>query len=232
MKLADLPRRTPNMRLYQSNQDQQEQEQGEPMQHQQTEERQEPMHEQQEHAVQCTSDNNNDINGASSVAIKTEKMEEGGDGDDVVSGNAAGAAPEQVVVKQEVGVEEPQPPASTSTTSSSSSYSGAGGAAAAVDELLVSFPCTDSMSADAAVSTASLSQQQQKYQQQCPPRDFSSWGRADNYLDLLEAMWSAQALKERHFDSWTSDLRNAHIEKVSSVCCSFVYLFVNGNDSP
>jgi hypothetical protein len=45
-------------------------------------------------------------------------------------------------------------------------------------------------------------------------RDYASWTPADRYLDLLEGMWLAQALKERHFDSWISDLRNMHIEQV------------------
>lgn len=45
-------------------------------------------------------------------------------------------------------------------------------------------------------------------------RDYTTWTPADRILDLLEGMWSAQALKERHFDSWISDLRNMHIEQV------------------
>jgi hypothetical protein len=45
-------------------------------------------------------------------------------------------------------------------------------------------------------------------------QDFSSWSEADKYLDFLEAMWVTQALKERHFDSWITDLKNKHIEQV------------------
>ena len=33
-------------------------------------------------------------------------------------------------------------------------------------------------------------------------------------LDLLEAMWSIQALKERHFDSWMIDLNAIHTKEV------------------
>ncbi len=43
---------------------------------------------------------------------------------------------------------------------------------------------------------------------------FDTWTLADKYLDLVEAMWAAQALKERHFDSWIMDMRNMHIEQV------------------
>ena len=38
---------------------------------------------------------------------------------------------------------------------------------------------------------------------------------ADKYMDLLEVMWSTQAMKERHFDSWFSDLQLMHIRDVS-----------------
>jgi hypothetical protein len=53
------------------------------------------------------------------------------------------------------------------------------------------------------------------------PRDYASWTTADRYLDVLEGMWLAQALKERHFDSWISDLRNMHIEQVCMFCIIF-----------
>lgn len=46
------------------------------------------------------------------------------------------------------------------------------------------------------------------------PRDYTRWTPADAQLDLLEGLWLAQALKERHFDSWISDLRNMHVEQV------------------
>ena len=39
--------------------------------------------------------------------------------------------------------------------------------------------------------------------------------KVDICLDLLEAMWSIQALKERHFDSWMSDLNIIQIKEVS-----------------
>jgi hypothetical protein len=54
------------------------------------------------------------------------------------------------------------------------------------------------------------------------PRDFSTWTPADTVLDLLEGMWLAQALKERHFDSWISDLRSMHVEQVRDVMHCFV----------
>lgn len=55
------------------------------------------------------------------------------------------------------------------------------------------------------------------------PRNFSSWTPVDKYLDLLEAMWSAQALKERHFDSWITDMRNMHIEQVTGLTVGFCW---------
>ena len=39
-------------------------------------------------------------------------------------------------------------------------------------------------------------------------------GRVSRVLDLLEGMWSVQALKERHFDSWFTALISSHNEKV------------------
>ena len=50
---------------------------------------------------------------------------------------------------------------------------------------------------------------------------FETWTTADKYLDLVEAMWAAQALKERHFDSWIMDMRNMHIEQVDYCFPSF-----------
>ena len=35
-------------------------------------------------------------------------------------------------------------------------------------------------------------------------------GPADRYLDLVEAMWTAQSLKERHFDYWFTEMRKLH----------------------
>eukprot|EP01032_Pedospumella_encystans_P011342 gene11342-13191_t len=46
---------------------------------------------------------------------------------------------------------------------------------------------------------------------------FETWTTADKYLDLVEAMWAAQALKERHFDSWIMDMRNMHIEQEAAL---------------
>jgi hypothetical protein len=37
---------------------------------------------------------------------------------------------------------------------------------------------------------------------------------ADAYLDLVEGLWTAQALKERHFDSWFTDLKRLHEKEV------------------
>lgn len=36
----------------------------------------------------------------------------------------------------------------------------------------------------------------------------------DAYLDLLEGLWAAQALKERHFDAWMADLHKMHVKEV------------------
>jgi hypothetical protein len=38
--------------------------------------------------------------------------------------------------------------------------------------------------------------------------------RAQCCLDVLEALWHTQALKERHFDAWTSALRAKHFHEV------------------
>jgi hypothetical protein len=39
---------------------------------------------------------------------------------------------------------------------------------------------------------------------------------ADAYLDLIEGLWTAQALKERHFDSWFTDLKRLHEKEVGT----------------
>ena len=39
-------------------------------------------------------------------------------------------------------------------------------------------------------------------------------GKADTYLDIVEGLWTAQALKERHFDSWFTDLKKLHEKEV------------------
>jgi hypothetical protein len=39
-------------------------------------------------------------------------------------------------------------------------------------------------------------------------------GPADAYLNLVEGLWTAQALKERHFDSWFTDLKKLHEKEV------------------
>ena len=41
--------------------------------------------------------------------------------------------------------------------------------------------------------------------------------KADAYLDLVEGLWTAQALKERHFDSWFTDLKKIHEKEVGDV---------------
>ena len=41
--------------------------------------------------------------------------------------------------------------------------------------------------------------------------------KADAYLDLVEGLWTAQALKERHFDSWFTDLKRIHEKEVGDV---------------
>eukprot|EP00600_Ochromonadales_sp_CCMP1393_P006214 CAMPEP_0174959844 /NCGR_PEP_ID=MMETSP0004_2-20121128/3394_1 /TAXON_ID=420556 /ORGANISM="Ochromonas sp., Strain CCMP1393" /LENGTH=716 /DNA_ID=CAMNT_0016208191 /DNA_START=160 /DNA_END=2311 /DNA_ORIENTATION=+ len=42
------------------------------------------------------------------------------------------------------------------------------------------------------------------------PIDYSTWTSADKILDLLESLYSMQAIKERHFDSWMADIRKLH----------------------
>lgn len=39
----------------------------------------------------------------------------------------------------------------------------------------------------------------------------------DIYLDLVEGLWTAQALKERHFDSWFTDLKKLHDKEVEII---------------
>ena len=41
--------------------------------------------------------------------------------------------------------------------------------------------------------------------------------KADAYLDLVEGLWTAQALKERHFDSWFTDLKKIHEKEVLDI---------------
>jgi hypothetical protein len=38
--------------------------------------------------------------------------------------------------------------------------------------------------------------------------------KLDFALDLLESLWYTQAMKERHFDAWISDLRKMHSNEV------------------
>ena len=56
-------------------------------------------------------------------------------------------------------------------------------------------------------------------------KDFTTWAPIDKYLDLVEAMWSTQAMKERHFDSWITDLRNMHIEQVHIHMVTIIAVF-------
>ena len=41
--------------------------------------------------------------------------------------------------------------------------------------------------------------------------------KVDAYLDLVEGLWTAQALKERHFDSWFTDSKKLHEKEVHYV---------------
>jgi hypothetical protein len=45
--------------------------------------------------------------------------------------------------------------------------------------------------------------------------------KAEYYLDVLEELWSIQALKERHFDAWITELRSLHSKEVSTAFCFF-----------
>jgi hypothetical protein len=49
--------------------------------------------------------------------------------------------------------------------------------------------------------------------------------KAEYYLDVLEELWSIQALKERHFDAWITELRSLHSKEVSSVTFIFDFVF-------
>ena len=42
--------------------------------------------------------------------------------------------------------------------------------------------------------------------------------KVDEYLDLVEGLWTTQALKERHFDSWFTDLKKLHEKEVPVSC--------------
>ena len=42
--------------------------------------------------------------------------------------------------------------------------------------------------------------------------------KVDEYLDLVEGLWTTQALKERHFDSWFTDLKKLHEKEVLAPC--------------
>jgi hypothetical protein len=45
--------------------------------------------------------------------------------------------------------------------------------------------------------------------------------KTEVYLDILECLWLTQALKERHFDSWFSDLRILQSNEVCFLCFMF-----------
>lgn len=52
------------------------------------------------------------------------------------------------------------------------------------------------------------------------PTDLKSedCNKLNKYLDLFEGLWNIQALKERHFDYWFTELRRIHATEVC-VCC-------------
>lgn len=41
----------------------------------------------------------------------------------------------------------------------------------------------------------------------------ASGDKLEYILDILEALWYSQALKERHFDSWCVELSNLHVRE-------------------
>ena len=62
-----------------------------------------------------------------------------------------------------------------------------------------------------------------------------SHGGANICLDILEAMWTVQALKERDFDMWFTALRKRHSEEVHDVSimigeCRYDYGCCSGGD--
>ncbi len=45
----------------------------------------------------------------------------------------------------------------------------------------------------------------------------ASGDRIEYILDILEALWYSQALKERHFDAWCIELRNLHLREEAAL---------------
>jgi hypothetical protein len=41
--------------------------------------------------------------------------------------------------------------------------------------------------------------------------------RIERVLDILEALWTAQALKERHFEGWLGEIQKVHMREVSNL---------------
>ena len=51
-------------------------------------------------------------------------------------------------------------------------------------------------------------------------------GPADRYLDLIEALWTAQALKERHFDYWFTETKKIYdAEVITTIFCFLPFIF-------
>ena len=47
-------------------------------------------------------------------------------------------------------------------------------------------------------------------------------GPSDRYLDLVEALWTAQALKERHFDYWFTETKKVYDAEVTTTTLAFL----------
>ena len=45
-------------------------------------------------------------------------------------------------------------------------------------------------------------------------RPFTGGEKLERFLDMLESLWTIQALKERHFDSWFRDLATLQMKEV------------------
>lgn len=41
--------------------------------------------------------------------------------------------------------------------------------------------------------------------------------KLERVLDLLEALWMSQALKERHFETWFREIRKVHMKEVKLI---------------
>lgn len=66
------------------------------------------------------------------------------------------------------------------------------------------------------LSLDEISQASESLDDRSPNLDLSNAkDKLDVTLDILEALWSSQALQERHFDSWMINLNNLQQKEVT-----------------